>query len=201
MSDSIFLSPHNDDETLFGAYTLLRYRPLVVICLRSFVQDAIWKNGVSWKTREAETAAAMDVLGCRWVQWEFSDLEPDWPTLKAELRRLDPTRVWAPAVEKEGHSHHNRIGGLAHELFQSRVVHYLTYTRRGKSASGKRVAAEPGWRELKRRALDCYVSQRNEPRTQAHFERPLDEFYARRPLMPWSRWFSSRLARAVAEAD
>src|SRR5690606_38099756 len=28
----IFISPHPDDETLFGAYTLMREKPLVVIC-------------------------------------------------------------------------------------------------------------------------------------------------------------------------
>jgi hypothetical protein len=34
----VFLSPHHDDETLFGAFTLLRERPLVVIVTDSYVQ-------------------------------------------------------------------------------------------------------------------------------------------------------------------
>jgi hypothetical protein len=36
----LLLAPHNDDETLFAAYTCLRERPKVVVILRSFVRPA-----------------------------------------------------------------------------------------------------------------------------------------------------------------
>jgi LmbE family N-acetylglucosaminyl deacetylase len=194
-ASGVFLSPHNDDETLFGAYTLLGHRPYVVVCLRSFVEELVWGNGATWQVREAETAGAMDVLGCSWEQWEFSDLEPDWLALEAELRRLDPDRLWAPAVERDGHPHHNRIGALAAALFPNRVVHYLTYTRGGKSTRGTAVPVEPGWPELKRCALACYQSQHDEPRTQAHFHRPLDEYYAKPSAV--ARWSSRVRSRRL----
>src|SRR5438045_2467666 len=110
----VFLSPHNDDEALFGAYTLLRSRPLVIVCFRS--------NGDYGPAavREAETEAAMNVLGCQWRQWLHPDAPrtPDWPKVEQSFFALgEPRRVWAPAPEKDGHEQHNGIGELAARLW------------------------------------------------------------------------------------
>lgn len=170
----LFLSPHNDDECLFGAYTLLRERPGVVVVFRSERQGAL---GVSAAVREAETDAAMGVLGCVWEQWPFGDLLPQWHRVEKRLLRLDPERVWAPWPEPNGHEQHNFVGEVAGRLWPGRVTFYTTYTPAGRSV-GRPVSFEPGWPELKREALACYRSQIELDSTAAHFVRPLDEFYA-----------------------
>jgi LmbE family N-acetylglucosaminyl deacetylase len=175
---TVFLSPHNDDETLFGAYTLLRYRPLVIVCFRS---AGDWGPAA---VREAETAAAMNVLDCQWQQWSHPDTPriPDWTKVEQSLLTLEePGRVWAPAPEEDGHDQHNGIGELAARLWPDRVTWYTTYTRHGgRSDWGEPVPYEPHWPRLKQAALDCYESQARDPRTGKHFRRPLDEFYAPR---------------------
>lgn len=171
---SLLLSPHNDDETLFACFTLLRVRPLVVVCTRSaggYGDPAV---------REAETGAALKLLGCPYLQLAHPDTGPDWPLLEADLARLARTyaHAYAPAPETGGQEQHNRVGELAARLWTGRVTFYLTYTPAGKSTAGVAVAEEAGWRDVKRRALACYPSQAADPRTRPHFERPLNEYYA-----------------------
>lgn len=59
----LFLSPHNDDETLFGAFTIMREKPLVVVVFDSYIQVARGAEWCDWKTRRQETARAMIALG------------------------------------------------------------------------------------------------------------------------------------------
>ena len=182
-SRALFLSPHNDDETLFGAFTLLRDRPRVITVLRSFVQEQRG-TGVTYQEREAETQAALDVLGSpQWEQWTYSDADPSWPEIRERLASLDADRVYAPAVEQGGHEHHNAVGALADELWPGKVTFYTTYTSRGRSTGPDAVAWEHEWVLLKLRALACYRSQIANPgtRTTAHFLTPQFEYYAAPP--------------------
>src|SRR5262245_21395624 len=58
----LFLAPHNDDETLFGAFTLQRERPVVLILYDSYVQV---NRGAAWcdaETRREETRKAARIL-------------------------------------------------------------------------------------------------------------------------------------------
>lgn len=178
---SLFLSPHNDDETLFAAFTLLRYKPLVVICLRSQVQEDRG-YGITAAMREAETRQAVQVLGCDLIQWPFSDADPDWDALRARLQNLDGgDRVFAPAVEDQGigHPHHDKLGQLADDVFgRDNITHYLTYTQHGKSTWGTEVPYELPWIGRKLRALSCYTSQYGHPSCQEHFVRDQREYYA-----------------------
>lgn len=169
----LFLSPHNDDETLFGAYTLLRHHPLVLVCF-----DGRRRRGyVSSAERERETAAAMEILGCPFIQMHIPCDPPDWEALRDELIKYDPTNVWAPLPEDDGHSHHNGVGSLAMQLWPARTSYYATYTMfGGKTTLGDKVEPEEGWPELKRRALNCYRSQWSKPGTAPHFERDQDEY-------------------------
>lgn len=160
--DALFLSPHNDDAVLFGAFTLLRERPRVVTVLRSKMQE---RHGISHTTREAEDRAAVaTILGCRWEQWPFPDDNPDWGAIEAALQRLQGTvsHVYAPAPEPAGgNPHHDVLGLLAESVFAaSQVTLYLTYTSAGKSTDGVPVPFEaPWWVDKKLRALACYHSQ------------------------------------------
>ena len=49
--DIIFLAPHNDDETLFAAYTLMRYKPFVIIVTDSFIQPERGDTGCTAEIR------------------------------------------------------------------------------------------------------------------------------------------------------
>lgn len=158
---NLFLAPHCDDETLFGAYTLLAHRPRVIVCF-----DGAPRHGEP-AVRRAEFEAAMGVLGC------------DHEFLSGDLERLavyDPARVWAPYPESDGNVEHNLVAAYAHEFWADRVSYYTTYTTSGRTTVGDRVQPEPGWETLKRLALACYRSQIRHPGTAAHFYRPLDEY-------------------------
>lgn len=182
----LFLAPHNDDETLFGAFTLLRHQPFVVVCLRSFrMTDPSYPGGVPihYEQREQETGDAMDWLGCQWTQWEHSDAAPDWEKVLGDLEdlrdgRIDWEHVWAPADVQNGHPQHNVIANIASEVFGKKVpiTYYLTYTAGGKDRYGREVEFEPEWVSLKHRALACYESQAAHPATRSHFLDDIREY-------------------------
>lgn len=160
----IWFSPHNDDETLFGAYTLMRYRPLVIVCFKSKVQE---QYGITAETRERETQLALLALGVpSWSQWNIPDHDAplQYGQLLDNMDRADiacqPQRVWAPAYEEGGHSQHNAVARAAHEIFEHRVMNYYTYVRGvGRTTKGAEVQAEAHEVARKMRALACYESQ------------------------------------------
>ena len=178
---ALFLSPHNDDETLFGAFTLLRHKPKVLVCLRSDKQENVYGFRVTSSEREAETDAAMKILGCEWEQWPFLDSVLDW-TMMAEWftpLSLRHGEIFAPAVEDGGHEQHNHIGEIADIVFGvDRVTHYMTYTNGRGRSTGVPVPYEREWVALKLRALACYESQIRLESTGHHFVQGLEEWYA-----------------------
>ncbi len=157
--NALLFAPHNDDEVLFAAYQLLRYKPTVIVCLCGDGQP-----GVKGEWRTDESAAACAVLGvedCR--QWMFSDLNPDWPAVRAAMKFVWSEREWdvvlAPLVELGGHDQHNRIGAMVEEVFGT-VSSYATYRRgHGRSRTETEVVPEAGWPALKLRAMAEYKSQ------------------------------------------
>lgn len=196
---TLFLSPHNDDETLYGAYTLLREKPLVVVCYESKKQEIY---GITKQMRQKETSNAMEILGCEWVQLLFPDNE-DW---EEELEKTlydhllsDPRSqkiegeswdtIYAPADEgQNGNDQHRIIGQIADRLWPDKVVHYLTYTwPDGQSTDGTDVPyktwdwtkpQEESWAELKYQAMECYKSQITLPSTAPHFNNhDMREYY------------------------
>lgn len=170
---NLLLAPHNDDEALFASYLCLRHNPLVLVCFdgrrrRHYVPTAV---------REAETAAAMQILGCGYRQLHIPCDPPDWDALEEHLAGHDPEHVWAPLPEPDGHSQHNGVGNLARRLWPDRTSLYATYTMGGgKTTAGEPVPIEPGWAELKQQALACYRSQLARPGTRPHFERSPHEY-------------------------
>lgn len=156
---SLFLAPHNDDETLFGAYTLLRERPLVVVCTFGMGQP-----GVLGVDRMLETIDALGVLGVdshsSFMQWPVMDVNPDVDRLERLMLELGEfEQVFAPMVEVGGHEQHNLIGELARQVFPN-VQGYATY-RRGdfRTRTQNEVAFDPDWPARKLAAMACYRSQ------------------------------------------
>jgi LmbE family N-acetylglucosaminyl deacetylase len=173
----LLLSPHNDDEALSASYICLRERPRVLVALNGGRK----KNYPLPETRAAESAAAMEILGCEFEHLGFLCDPAPWDAVEARLRLEDePEHVWAPLPEVNGHCHHNRLAGLAVRLWPGRVTFYLTYTMVDdwpvRSTCGRLVDVEPGWPELKRQALDCYATQIARSGTSMHFDQPLDEY-------------------------
>lgn len=151
----VFLAPHPDDETLFGAFTLLREKPLVIICFDCGEQ------------RIQESHRAMEILGCEMSQWRIDGratphAQHDPLSL---LREFVGEKIYAPAWESGGHHHHNLISDYARGAFPPEdVTEYLTYTQTGpelkRSTWGQRVEIEDSrWVLKKLQALACYTSQ------------------------------------------
>lgn len=183
----VFLSPHNDDAELWGAFTLLRHNPLVIVCLRSHLQEQRG-TGITSDQREQETEHALAELGVtEWRQWSTLDSSEEWSMRDALIKSLievnetvPAAHVFAPCEEEDGHWQHNLIGSLALDVFgEERVTRYLTYTSsRGRSDWGFEVPYEPHWPAMKLRALSCYRSQIMEPSTRPHFMGGIREYVA-----------------------
>lgn len=191
---SLFLAPHNDDETLFGAFTLLAWKPDVIVCFASDKQRA---DGIDAYVRSMETEWALKLLGGgdgSYVQSAVLDTASDAEAIEhlrpmfedaheifgATTGRHDPYDViFAPAVEDGGHEQHTLIGDLASRVFGERVVHYLTYRRGyGRSTSSVEVPFRPEWPALKLAAMSMYRSQSSLPATAPWFvDHGLREFY------------------------
>lgn len=164
---SVFLAPHADDETLFGAFTLLREQPLVVV---------VTDDGT--RERHREFHDAMDTLGIHEHLWlGLPEAAPKWERVRDLLRELAPERIYAPLPEARGNDHHNRVGNIALSVAPDITTLYTTYTPAGRT-EGHLVDFEHEWIEAKLRALACYRSQLSHPSHAPHFLRAQYEFYA-----------------------
>lgn len=176
---ALLLEPHQDDAALFAAFTCIRHRPHVVTVLRSVVQEQR-RTGITQAIRQAENDDAMSILGCTWEQWPHPDSAPDWEAVRRQLEEIDTPslgRVFAPCPEDGGQPHHNMIGELAEAVFGAeRVSFYMTYVDGRVRNGGRPVEYEPGWIQLKLRALACYRSQHDLASTGHHFLAAQHEF-------------------------
>ena len=179
----VFVSPHDDDHALFGAFTCLRERPVLVVVFDGHIQQ---QRGfrVTAEDRAKETAIAADILECsRVVRLGFSDAvkSPNPARMFAEIaEHLDWCSVtdwYLPAIEVDGHHQHNAVGML--NMYAHAVTHYLTYTTKGKSTHGRLVEVErDDWIASKLQALSVYKSQmENGLGCRPHFLRSQEEYY------------------------
>ncbi len=165
----LLLSPHNDDECLFAAYTLMREKPLVIV-----VTDSDLVEGVTAQQRREESRRACELLNVAVVFLGLKDgtLKQQKDDLK---RRLEPfashpwTHVYAPAIQG-GHQDHDALGEVVLTMF-SKVSYFATYAV-GKvfTPAGREIEPTPEEVELKNRALDCYPSQIRVAGTNSHFD-------------------------------
>ena len=162
----VFLSPHSDDEILFGAYTIMREKPLVIICTHATMQG---DNGYE---RAMESYRAMKMLGASVM---FLGIDEDKLTeeiLEEKLRFLDDDDylyLYAPEYEENGNPHHNIVANVAKKITW-RTSTYKTYTGLEDRTIGKEVIPTPEELEIKKRAMACYQTQIQNPFTAHYFE-------------------------------
>lgn len=175
----LLISPHNDDETLFAAFTIMKEKPLVCVVFDSYVQVARGHAGATAERRRQETqdgiwelmkgsqimprpreASIVTFIGLR-------DDAPDWEYFRTWLkqRRDGPNPqfdgIICPAWEQNGHDQHNGVARICRDLWPAEQrIEYLTYTRtHGRSRSAHEVIPTPDMIARKHRALACYASQ------------------------------------------
>src|SRR3990167_567940 len=127
---SLAIIPHEDDESLFLAYTLIREKPLVLICTESYIQPNRGDIGCSAEERREETINAMGLLKCPVVFLGIKDTELTPELLKERLKPfvdLGFEKVYAPAIQG-GNPQHDIIGSVARYVFPS-ITRYTTYTK------------------------------------------------------------------------
>lgn len=167
--------PHSDDEALFCSFTLLRYRPRLIVCFPS--------SGDYGETsvREAETREAASILGAQAVeQWQGGDLRDLVRQMQAFDRERHPVRVWAPD-QKTSHPDHLAVARAAAQVFGDRLTTFHTYDRNGKVRDGTCVPFEPQWLQHKLRALARYKTQIEHPRAHVFFTADMLEYYGSGP--------------------
>lgn len=157
----LFLSPHDDDQTLFGAFTCLRHHPDVLVVLDSYIQPNRGEIGCDAPTRAGETLAANRILGCETIRLNLRDDIATQEEIQEELTvyRDQYDIVYAPAYQS-GNIHHDMVNLSAYRVFGNKVIEYTTYTKTELWTKGN-VEIVPTEEELrlKNEALDCYKSQ------------------------------------------
>lgn len=167
----LFISPHNDDETLFGAFTLMREKPLVVIVTDSYIQQNRGED-ITPQQRFQETVNAMKILGCPVIRLGIRD---DIINELAVMEKLACFKnfemVYAPAIQG-GNPHHDLVGKVALEVFKHKIRQYCTYSATELYTTGVHEVAPYSEAEslIKAKALACYESQIQLPATAPHFE-------------------------------
>ncbi len=189
---NLFISPHNDDEVLFGSFVIMRDDPLVVIVFESRAQAARGLS-ITAEMRNAETVAALKELGASRPP-VFIGLPDDRATESGDIMEkvgdavnIPVGCVYVPEWHALGHHQHNLVARLAqlpplarHPVFRAaEFVRYTTYTTGGRQNGTPVAVTDPTWIARKHRALACYESQMTlDPRCgcSEHFMRSLEEY-------------------------
>lgn len=158
----LFLSPHGDDETLYGAFTIIRERPVVAIVTDGSRHEK--RHGITIGTRRMESVRALDVLGSRPF---FLGIPDDALTIDRAIEEIGDAfpqdqveKCYAPAAYPDGNDEHNTVAEAAFRLYGERVRFYSTYTKGNpKQTGGVEIIPTEHELFLKRKALSEYESQ------------------------------------------
>lgn len=155
----LFISPHNDDAALFGAYTLMRKKPLVLTVTDSWIQSNRGEV-CSADDRWNEDVEAMKILNCPIIRLGLrDDLLIEDHLKQAFIRFVNFDRIYVPALQG-GNSQHDMIGRVATAIFGIKCIYYPTYTKSELyTIGGFEIVPTIEEIELKNKALDCYKSQ------------------------------------------
>ncbi len=181
----VFISPHNDDEALFGAFTIMRYREDVEVAFvyDSYVQVNRGHIYCSTANRRAESLEALAAMGVSEQRVKFLGLRDDADVnineISGLIRQFSGAQLWFPAYEDGGNKHHNAVSmAVRHSLASPSKTAYLTYTDRGKSI-GENLVVPSKWSDVavKLIALSCYHTQIEIADCRPHFLRGQEEYY------------------------
>jgi len=183
---NLLLSPHNDDEVLFAAFTIMRVKPLVVIAYDSVLQVQRGNDFAGVQERRQESLDGMTALGVEAPYFlglsdENVDRDEMCAALLAMSARFGPfEQVFAPIVyPSSGNRHHDLVGEVARDMWSDKVVGYHTYCSLGKMSSDFPVSHEWWMVRKKLRAMSLYESQIRLADTRPHFTRDIWEYYDR----------------------
>lgn len=167
----LFISPHNDDETLFGAYTIIRNKPLVLVVTDSFIQPNRGDIGCDADNRWQETCGACKILGSPVARGGIRDDSIGSENVEQLLKRFEGfERIFIPAIQG-GNWQHDLISKVAQDVFGSSCIQYTTYTKTQLWTRGNiEIIPTKEEIEIKKKALSCYLSQIRLPSTRPHFE-------------------------------
>lgn len=144
LRDTVFLCPYSGIESFYGAYVLMRIRPLVIVVCNS--------------VNDPSTISAMKLIGCPVL---FMNIPPDNLTeevLRDRLQGIDPETVYAPAVQG-GDARIDTVGKIAFDLFGKSCERYTTFTGIDKyTTSTFEVVPTHSEMELKTKMLECFSS-------------------------------------------
>jgi len=169
--DIVFLAPHNDDESLYAAYTLMRIKPLVIVVTESHIQPQRGDIGCTAEIRRKETINAMKLAGCPVVFLGIPDTLLTEEMLYERLQGFEPETVYIPALQG-GNPQHDMVHNVGMRLFgRQNVEQYATYSKTELYTMGSwEIVPTIVEMELKNKMLDCYQSQLNLPSTKPHFD-------------------------------
>jgi glycosyltransferase involved in cell wall biosynthesis len=170
VEQKLFLSPHDDDASLFGAYTCMRNKPVVCVVTDSYIQHNRGEIGCDWKTRAMETKRSCDILGVTVSRLGIRDDAINEEILRHKLKKIKGFGVvYAPAIQG-GNPIHDMVGKIAKEVFGNKVVFYTTYTKTEPYTKGNtEVIPTKEEMALKEKALLCFISQIKLPSTRPYF--------------------------------
>lgn len=181
---ALFISPHDDDATLFGAFSVMADDCDVLVVYDSYVQVA---RGAEWcdkETRERETVESLAELGISKEKIFRARLRDDavYPDFEPAIQGIHGyDRFYVPKHADEGHAQHNDVNhwvmAAIKKLTPPRsVLFYGTYTPAGKMVLARGVVPTPEMIQRKLRALACYGSQIRLENCRDHFMRDLREY-------------------------
>lgn len=168
----LILAPHNDDEALFNAFTMIRLKPLIICCSLSK------RQGENALERLRESYEACKVAGCPVISTGIWDSELNEQNLEDVLKHFirEDQIVYAPALEG-GHPDHDTVHKVAKKLFKN-VRYYKTYNKVGdKCIKTISPTFEAGDTVVKQKMLNCYKSQIKRPSTESFFLNTDKEYY------------------------
>ena len=157
---TLFIATHNDDEALWGAFTLLRENPVVLIVTDSWIQYNRGETACSANARWQETLKAMETLGCPVIRGGIrDDILNEWHLRNLLEKFHGFNTVYAPAIQG-GNNQHDLVGKVCDDLFKEKCKHYTAYTKEETYTKGN-IEIKPSEQELalKDKALACYKSQ------------------------------------------
>lgn len=156
----LFLAPHNDDEALFGAFTILREKPLVVVVTDGARHEK--KGLVRMDVRRNESRQGCAVLGADVMFLGIPDDELTLDRCEDAFIKLkyQVEAVYAPTWYGHGNPDHNIVGQAAKRVWGGKVIGYSTYTAQCVKVDGmNEIIPTESELQKKRRALECYASQ------------------------------------------